>query len=228
MDSLYATSMRNSEKQCKEEWGYQRFAFKRLFLTARGHCVSLIPTNIFTVTKILSYNGCCAMYSLQPSYRPVIEELENEEEDDSEEEETLENEEVSTETKSPSKEEKSSRILIEEIHSDDIVCDDTRLDVESTSAAGDVSRARHVWGPETQEAFAEEANATEGLTDVKESETIATGKEEIVAVETECEGSCGDGEGIKGDATSMEQNVKSVTSGTTECQSLDEDLESLD
>lgn len=216
------------------EWGYQSVAFKRLFLTARGHCVSLIPT----VTKILSYNGCCAMYSLQPSYRPVIEELENEEEDDSEEE-TLENEDepicgppliqVSTETKSPSKEEKSSRILIEEIHSDDIVCDDTRLDVESTSAAGDVSRARHVWGPETQEALAEEANDTEGLTDVKELETRATGKEEIVAVETEREGSCGDGEGIKGDVTSMEQNVKSVTtSGTTECQSLDEDLESLD
>ncbi|KAI0227379.1 hypothetical protein LSAT2_022155 [Lamellibrachia satsuma] len=174
----------------------------------------------------------------RPSYRPVIEELENEEEDDSEEE-TLENEDepicgppliqVSTETKSPSKEEKSSRILIEEIHSDDIVCDDTRLDVESTSAAGDVSRARHVWGPETQEALAEEANDTEGLTDVKELETRATGKEEIVAVETEREGSCGDGEGIKGDVTSMEQNVKSVTtSGTTECQSLDEDLESLD
>ncbi|KAK2170816.1 hypothetical protein NP493_1137g00048 [Ridgeia piscesae] len=165
----------------------------------------------------------------RPSYRPVIEELENEEEDESGDE-GIDNEDepiFSTKPELPSNEPKSSRILIEEIHSDDIACDMT-LD-ESVTAAGDGGRVRHVWGPETQEASVAEANHTE---DMKVPETHGTKEEiEVVAKETECEGSCGDSEKVKGDAglTQQEQNAKSAaTSGTTEREKLDMDLESLD
>ena len=196
---------------------------------------SSLPMNMF-YDKMSCCTDCDIVCTVQPSYRPVIEELENEEEDESGDE-GIDNEdepiceppltEVSTKPELPSNEPKSSRILIEEIHSDDIACDMT-LD-ESVTAAGDGGRVRHVWGPETQEASVAEANHTE---DMKVPETQGTKEEiEVVAEETECEGSCGDSEKVKGDAglTQQEQNAKSAsTSGTTEREKLDMDLESLD
>ena len=155
----------------------------------------------------------------QPSYRPVIEELDDEEEDDSEDEPLKTEDEpvcaphlIKNVAKLTSNEGKSSRILIEEIHSDDVVaCGETALggDNEKASDGG----RRHVWGPETQVASATEANIDK--------------TKEIGAGDVKCARSCGDGENIEGDRMSMDKTSKSVGC-CTERQPSDDDLEGLD
>ena len=142
----------------------------------------------------------------------MIEELDDEE--DNSEEDSLEADVepicapplVENVAKSTSNEGKASRILIEEIHSDDVVsCGEN----ERSPDGG----RRHVWGPETQVASATEANIDK--------------TKEIGAGDVRRDQSCGDGESIEGDRMSMDKTSKSVGC-STERQPLDDDLEGLD